>query len=111
VLVPYFAHAALTLSIGIGAMINALWLLLGLLKRGSYKPEPGWGGFVVRVGLACTLLLVFLLWANGAVDWTQLRAESFKRIGLIALVIISSAAIYWVALLAVGLKIKQLLRR
>jgi putative peptidoglycan lipid II flippase len=111
VLVPMFAHAALTLSIGIGAMINALWLLWGLLKRGSYKPEPGWGGFVVRVGVACTLLLFFLLWANSAVDWTQLRSQSFKRIGLLALAMLASAAIYFVALWALGLKIRQLLRR
>lgn len=111
VLVPLFAHAALTLSIGIGAMINALWLLWGLLKRGSYKPEPGWGGFALRVGAACTLLLFFLLWANGAVNWTQLRTESFKRIWLMALVVIASAAIYLVALLAFGLKIRQLLKR
>jgi putative peptidoglycan lipid II flippase len=111
VLVPLYAHAALTLSIGIGAMINALWLLWGLLKRGSYKPEPGWAGFALRVGVACTLLLFFLLWANSAVDWTQLRAESFKRIWLLALVMIASSAIYLVALLAMGLKIKQLLRR
>ncbi|MDO8250808.1 MAG: murein biosynthesis integral membrane protein MurJ, partial [Rhodoferax sp.] len=52
-LVPLFAHAALTLSIGIGAMINAVWLLVGLLRRGSYKPEPGWGVFVLQVVAAC----------------------------------------------------------
>jgi len=111
VLVPLFAHAALTLSIGIGAMINALWLLWGLLKRGSYKPEPGWVGFVLRVAAACSLLLFFLLWANGAVDWTQLRAESFKRIWLLAFSLSASAAIYFVAIWALGLKIRQLLRR
>jgi putative peptidoglycan lipid II flippase len=111
VLVPLYAHAALTLSIGIGAMINALWLLWGLLKRGSYKPEPGWIGFALRVGVACSLLLVFLLWANSAVDWTQLRAESFKRIGLLASAVIASAALYFIALWALGLKIRQLLKR
>jgi putative peptidoglycan lipid II flippase len=111
VLVPLFAHAALTLSIGIGAMINALWLLWGLLKRGSYKPEPGWWLFVLRVGVACTLLLIFLLWANSAFDWTHLRAESFKRIGLLASVIAASGAIYFIALLVMGMKIRQLLGR
>lgn len=111
VLVPKFAHAALTLSIGIGAMINALWLLWGLLKRGSYKPEPGWGGFALRVGAACSLLLVFLMWANTALDWTQLRAESFKRIGLLASVVVASAALYLIVLWALGLKIRQLLKR
>ena len=111
VLVPVFAHAALTLSIGIGALINALWLLVGLLRRGSYKPEPGWGLFVLQVIAACALLAFFLIWANSAVDWTQLRSEGFKRIGLLALAMLVSAAIYFIALWAAGLKLKQFLRR
>ena len=111
VLVPVFAHAALTLSIGIGALINALWLLVGLLRRGSYKPEPGWGLFVLQVIAACALLALFLIWANSAVDWTQLRSEGFKRIGLLALAMLVSAAIYFIALWAAGLKLKQFLRR
>ena len=110
-LVPLFAHAALTLSIGIGAMINAVWLLLGLLKRGSYKPEPGWGIFVLQVIAACALLAVFLMWANGAFAWIQMRSESLRRIGLLALVITGSIAIYFVALWASGLKLRQFLRR
>jgi putative peptidoglycan lipid II flippase len=111
VLVPIFAHAALTLSIGIGAMINALWLLLGLLRRGSYKPEPGWGVFLLQVLLASTLLAVFLLWANGAFPWLAMRSESFKRIGLLALILSGSAAIYLIATLISGLKLRQFLRR
>ncbi|MDO9196705.1 murein biosynthesis integral membrane protein MurJ [Rhodoferax sp.] len=110
-LVPVFAHAALTLSIGIGAMINAGWLLVGLLQRGSYKPEPGWGVFVLQVIAACALLTVFLMWANNAVSWTQLRSESFKRILLLALVLIGSGAIYFASIWATGLKLRQFLRR
>jgi putative peptidoglycan lipid II flippase len=110
-LVPLFAHAALTLSIGIGAMINAVWLLVGLLRRGSYKPEPGWGVFVLQVVAACALLMVFLMWANGAFAWTQMRSESIKRIGLLALILTGSAAIYFGALWAAGLKLRQFMRR
>ncbi|WP_114968830.1 murein biosynthesis integral membrane protein MurJ [Rhodoferax ferrireducens] len=110
-LVPLFAHAALTLSIGIGAMINAVWLLVGLLRRGSYKPEPGWGVFVLQVVAACALLMVFLMWANGAFAWTEMRSESIKRIGLLALILTASAAIYFGALWAAGLKLRQFLRR
>jgi len=110
-LVPVFAHAALTLSIGIGAMVNALWLLLGLLKRGSYKPEPGWGLFVLQVLAACVLLGLFLVWANSHFAWTALRAESFKRIGLLASILVASGLIYLIALWAAGMKLRQLLRR
>jgi putative peptidoglycan lipid II flippase len=110
-LVPLFAHAALTLSIGIGAMINAVWLLVGLLRRGSYKPEPGWGFFVMQVVAACALLMVFLMWADGAFAWTQMPGQSLKRIGLLALVMLGSAAIYFGALWAAGLKLRQFIRR
>ena len=110
-LVPIFAHAALTLSIGIGAMVNALWLLVGLIKRGSYKPEPGWGVFLMQVLAGCVLLAVFLMWANGHWSWTALRAESFKRIGLLALILSGSAAIYFGAVSVAGLQLRQLLRR
>lgn len=110
-LVPLFAHAALTLSIGIGAMINAVWLLVGLLRRGSYKPEPGWGAFVAQVIAASALLTVFLMWANGAVPWTQMPGQRLQRIGLLALVMAGSAGIYFISLWAAGLKLRQFLRR
>lgn len=110
-LVPYFAHAGLTLSIGIGALVNAVWLLVGLIRRGSYRPEPGWWVFFLQVLAGCVLLTVFLMWANGHFNWTALRSESFKRIWLLALILCASAAIYFVALWAAGMKFRQLVRR
>ncbi len=110
-LVPIFAHAGLTLSIGIGALVNAGWLLAGLLRRGSYRPEPGWWVFLLQVLAACALLAVFLMWANGHFNWTALHAEKFKRIWLLALILSASAAIYFVSLWAAGMKLRQLVRR
>jgi putative peptidoglycan lipid II flippase len=111
VLVPYLQHAGLALAIGIGALINALWLLVGLIKRGSYKPAPGWGVFVMQVVAASALLALFLLWAAGAVSWTGLKAAYLQRIGLLAAVLVVSGAIYFVALWVSGLKLRQLMRR
>jgi putative peptidoglycan lipid II flippase len=110
-LVPLLQHAGLALAIGIGAMINALWLLIGLIRRGSYRPGPGWGVFALQVLGASALLAVFLMWATGSFHWTQLRAEAWKRIGLLAFFISAAATIYFVALWAAGLKLRQLLRR
>ena len=111
VFVPYLQHAGLALAIGIGALINALWLLIGLVKRGSYKPAPGWGMFALQVLAASALLAVFLLWAAGAVSWIGLKAAYLQRIGLLALTLAVSAAIYFVALWVSGLKLRQLMRR
>jgi putative peptidoglycan lipid II flippase len=83
VLVPHMQHAALSLSIGIGALINAFWLLLGLIKRKSYKPEPGWGIFALQVLAGSALLAIFLIWSAGSVDWIAMQSESLKRIGLL----------------------------
>ncbi|MEY4756312.1 MAG: hypothetical protein RJA34_1210 [Pseudomonadota bacterium] len=110
-LVPVLAHAALSLSIGLGALINSLWLLLGLMRRGSYRPEPGWGRFLMQVAAASALLLLFLTWANGAFNWTALRSESLKRIGLLALMLLASGLIYFGAAWGAGLKWRQFLKR
>jgi putative peptidoglycan lipid II flippase len=109
--VPYFQHAGLALAIGIGALINALWLLLGLIKRGSYKPAPGWGVFILQVVAASSLLAVFLLWSAGAVSWVGLKTAYLQRIGLLAAVVSVGAAMYFVALWAAGLKLRRLMRR
>ncbi|MDP3702453.1 MAG: murein biosynthesis integral membrane protein MurJ [Hylemonella sp.] len=111
VLVPMFQHAALALSIGIGAMVNAVWLLVGLLRRGSYKPLPGWGVFGLQVLAASALLTVFLMWAAGAWDWPRLQAQAGLRIGLLALLVLGAAAIYLGAVWAAGLRFRQFLRR
>jgi putative peptidoglycan lipid II flippase len=110
-LIPLFQHAALTLSIGLGALVNALWLLIGLRQRGTYKPEPGWGFFLLQVVAASALLAVFLMWAAGAVHWTRMPGENLKRIGVMALVLTGSAAIYFIAVWAAGLKLRQFIRR
>lgn len=109
-LVPRLAHAGLALAIGLGALINALWLAIGLIRRGSYQPRPGWGLFALQVLAASALLAVFLMWAASAVSWTQMAAESWKRVGLLGLVLLASAVIYFSAIWASGLKLRRLLK-
>ncbi len=111
VLVPWLQHAALALSIGIGALANALWLLVGLLRRGSYKPLPGWGVFALQVLAASALLAIFLMWANGAFDWTRLQDRALVRVGLLALLVVGAAILYLGAVWAAGLRFRQFLRR
>ena len=111
VLVPYFQHAGLALAIGIGALINALCLLVGLIRRGSYVPTAGWGRFVLQVLGASALLASFLLWSAEAVNWIGLKHVYMQRIGWLALVLSASAALYFVALWVSGLKLRQMFRR
>ncbi len=111
VLVPQLQHAALALSIGIGAMVNAGWLLVGLLRRGSYRPLPGWGVFALQVTAAAALMTVFLMWAAGAWDWTRLQSQPVLRIALLATLVLGAALIYLGSAWAAGLRFRQFLRR
>jgi putative peptidoglycan lipid II flippase len=111
VFVPLLAHAGLALAIGVGAMVNALWLLVGLLRSRTYVPMPGWGRFGLQVLAASALLAVFLMWANGSVAWLTLKDAKLQRIGLLALFVSGGIAIYFAAVLAAGLNVRQLLRR
>lgn len=110
-LVPLLQHAALTLSIAIGQLVNAGWLLAGLLRRGSYRPQPGWGLFLLRVLFAAGVLGGALWWAGIHFDWVALRAQPLMRAGLLALAVAGAAVLYFGVLLASGLRLRALFRR
>ena len=111
VLVPMLGVAGLSLSIGVGALINAVWLLVGLIRRKSYRPQAGWGLFLLQVLAGAALLVIYLLWAAQAFNWIELRSESFKRIGLMSLLMSGAAGLYLGAVWAAGLNLRQFLRR
>jgi putative peptidoglycan lipid II flippase len=109
--VPYLGQAGLALSIGLGALVNAFWLYVGLRRRGSYVPAPGWAGFAVRVVLGCGTLGAALLWAAHRIDWIALGEQRLLRIGLMAACLAGAAVIYFGTLLATGLKLREFARR
>ncbi|MGH8821314.1 MAG: lipid II flippase MurJ, partial [Rhodoferax sp.] len=109
-LVPPLQHAALTLSISIGAAVNALLLLAVLVRRGSYRPSPGWGRYLLQVIVASALLAVFLMWGANAFEWTGVNVEKVKRVWTLILLLLSSGAIYFAALRLTGLRVRTLLR-
>ncbi len=109
VFVPMLGHAGLALSIGLGALVNATWLFVGLRKRGVYTPSPGWAGFALRVLLACAALGGLLWWAARHIDW--LHTAGFVRAGWVAAVLAGAALLYFGVLLACGLHPRQFMRR
>ena len=111
VLVPQLRHAGLALSIGLGALLNAGLLLAGLLRRGSYKPLPGWGLFVLQVVAGSALLAVFLMWGSASFSWTGLRGDALRRVGFMGLMLLGAAAIYFVSVVAAGLRLRQFVTR
>ena len=110
-LVPYLAHAGLALAIGLGAMVNALWLLLGLKARGAYTPSPGWTLFLLQVVAASCLLAAFLMWAASRVNWLDFDGHALERVGLMAGFVVVAVGLYFLILLLSGVKLRQFVRK
>jgi len=111
VLVPLLAHTGLALSIGLGALLNAVWLLTGLIRRGSFRPGAGWGRFALQILIASALLALFLAWGAQHFDWLALQQMQWQRAGLLALLLAVAALLYFTVLWVCGLRFRQLLRR
>ncbi|MFZ2986382.1 murein biosynthesis integral membrane protein MurJ [Ideonella sp.] len=109
--VPWLGHAGLALSIGMGAMINALWLLTGLRKRGLYRASAGWPLYLLRLLPANVAIGIWLFWAAGALDWLGMQARWGLRAGALAGVIGLAVALYFGLLYGAGLKFRQFVRR
>lgn len=109
-LVPYLAHVGLALAIGLGALLNAGWLLFGLVRRGAYKPQPGWARFGLQVVAAAALLAVFLLWAGGRVDWVN-AVDVWRRILTLAAIVLGAVVVYFGVLLLAGVQLRQFVRK
>jgi putative peptidoglycan lipid II flippase len=111
VFVPYLRHAGLALSIGLGAVVNAVWLFIGLRRAGWYTPAPGWLGFGLRVLAAAALLGALLGWGAHAFDWVALGASEARRMGLLSAFLGGAALLYFAALTLMGVRLRHFRRR
>jgi putative peptidoglycan lipid II flippase len=100
----------LALSIGLGATLNATWLLIGLIRLGVYKPQPGWLAFGLRVLVATLALGAALAWADHAIDWLD-RSHPALRALKMAGVLGGVGLLYVAVLTALGLKVRQFTRK
>jgi putative peptidoglycan lipid II flippase len=111
VFVPIFAHAGLTLSVGLGACVNALFLFLGLRKRGIYTPSSGWAHFFVQLLGASLVLAGTMHWCAANFDWIGMRSHPLERIALLAACLVLFAALYFGMLWLMGFKYTYFRRR
>jgi len=108
VFVPWVGVAGLALSIGLGALVNAGWLLYRLKKLGSYRPEPGWLRFGLRVAMGCAVMGLLQWQLATRLDWIALGAHEVQRGLLMAASLAGSAAVYFGALLLAGMRPRAL---
>jgi putative peptidoglycan lipid II flippase len=109
--VPVFAHAGLTLSVGLGACVNALLLFIGLRWRGIYTPSSGWLRFFVQLAGASLLLAGAMHWCAINFDWVGLHARPVARVALLAACMVLFAALYFAMLGLMGFKYAYFRRR
>lgn len=111
VFVPLFAHAGLALAIGAGAVLNATWLWVGLVRKGTLRMSPGWGLFLLRIAVASAALSAWMWWSAQAIDWAAWHSQWALRIAALAGVALGCAVIYFGGLAVLGMPLRQLMRR
>jgi putative peptidoglycan lipid II flippase len=100
-------HFALGLASAAASYLNLLLLWRWLKQAGVYESKPGWGRFLVRLGVACTAMTVALLvglWL--APDFTTVAVGT--RILWLGVLVGGGAAVYGAAMVAMGFRLSDL---
>jgi putative peptidoglycan lipid II flippase len=102
------AHGGIALATGLAGIFNA-WLLWRYLKRaGLLRPQPGWGRYWARLGVACVVMTAVVLGLRLYIgDWTTMPSLLHRALLLLAVVAAGGVA-YLLALLAMGLRPRDL---
>ena len=110
VFVPFFQHAGLALSIGLGACVNAGLLYYVMRKHGIFRPQPDWLVFVLKIAVALYLMGGALWWVSGAErDW--LTMATLAKCLRLSWVIVVGAAVYFAALWVMGFRPRDFAKR
>jgi putative peptidoglycan lipid II flippase len=100
-------HTGLALASSVAAYINAGLLYRMLRRQQAYQPESGWLRVIVAVLIGCSAMGAVLIWQTGSLShWEQAGAVSrgLRLTWLVAL----GAAVYTIATLAGGLRLRHL---
>lgn len=99
-------HAGLALAISVAAVVNAVLLLAGLLRREVIRLRSGWVLFAGRLLVANAAMIVLLRQMSRSLDW-WVAATMFERVAWLAASIAAAMIVYFAALLASGLRIRD----
>lgn len=103
---PY-GHLGIAMATALAGIFNAVALQRLLRREGAYRPLPGWGRWLVRITVACTVMAAVVLairWQIG--DWRML--PGLQRVGWLAVAVLAGAGSYFVSHWLMGLRPRHL---
>lgn len=101
--IRHFAHAGLTLASALAGYINCGSLLFLLIKRGVFKPSPGWLKYSIQLICANIAISVYLVFTTGTVSY-WLSFSPIKRLSVLSLHVLVVVVIYLLVLGLTGLR-------
>lgn len=105
--VPVLQHAGLSLSIGLGACLNA-GILAFLLARKGLLSSGNWLVFFGRLTPALVVMAGVTYYLNRQIDWIMLgEAHKIERLLLLFAVIAACALVYFATLFALGFRLRD----
>ncbi len=96
-------HFALGIASALSSYLNLLLLWRWLRKADVFDLQPGWGRFLLRAGLANAAMAAAVLYGlHLAPEFTLV--DKWQRIGWLAALVTGGAAVYGLAMLALGFR-------
>ncbi|WP_129642696.1 murein biosynthesis integral membrane protein MurJ [Peristeroidobacter agariperforans] len=100
------AHTLLALTNGVGAIMNAGLLYLGLLRSQVLRRGQAMRGLLIRIALASALMAAFLWWFGGDIA-TWLVTPTLQRVVWLAGLVVGGIGVYFAALWVMGVRAGQ----
>jgi len=99
-------HVALALASALASYLNLAMLWRALGRDGIYERQPGWGRFVLRLVVSCTLMSVVLI--AGRWLWPDWSVHFWVRAMRIAVLVGGGAATFVAVQYAMGFRVRDL---
>lgn len=101
------SHAGLALATSVAAVVNAWLLYRGLRRESVLLHGAGWAVLSLRLAIANVLMTWCLIWLHRPLDW-WIDASLLERCVQLGVAVVAGIGVYFLALLALGLRPSQL---
>lgn len=99
-------HVALALASALASYLNLAMLWRALRRDGIYQREPGWLRFLVRLTVACAVMVAILL--VGTSLWPDWSVGTWTRVWRLAVLVGGGGLSYVAVLFAMGFRMRDL---